>query len=133
MKNRIIILLIFIIPMAIFAFLKMTNNEPDTIVQNQAMAFDKAKLIKFYSPMCSECKTVKMNVDKVIKDYGDNIFYEEFNVSENDPKTQSMVETYKVTVVPTVVFVDKQGKIAHKKEGIIEEIEIKTNLDSIKW
>ena len=42
------------------------------------------------------------------------------------------IETYKITVVPTVVFVDKQGKIAYKKEGIIEEFEIKNNLEMIK-
>lgn len=132
MRNKIIILMVFIVPMAIFAFLQTINKDTQAIAQNQTVLFDKAKLIKFYSPMCSECKTVKKNIDSAIKNYDDKIIYEEFNVSEKNPKTQSMIETYKITVVPTVVFVDKQGKIAYKKEGIIEEFEIKNNLEMIK-
>lgn len=133
MRNKIIILLIFAVPLAVFAFLQYTTNNyaanADT-VQNQSL--NKAKIIKFYSPMCSECKKMGEIVGSAMKDYNDSIIYEEINVSEKDNKTKNMIETYKVTVVPTVVFIDKDGKVFEKKEGLIEEVEVRNNLEAVK-
>lgn len=133
MRNKIIILLIFAVPLAVFAFLQYTTNNyaanADT-VQNQSL--NKAKIIKFYSPMCSECKKMGEIVGSAMKDYNDSIIYEEINVSEKDNKTKNMIEAYKVTVVPTVVFIDKDGKVFEKKEGLIEEVEVRNNLEAVK-
>ena len=43
-----------------------------------------------------------------------------------------MIETYKITVVPTIVFLDKNGAVVNKIEGLADEITIKENLDKIK-
>ena len=44
----------------------------------------------------------------------------------------AMVKDYKVTVVPTLIFVSKDGQIIHREEGFLTESEIRTHLDHIK-
>ncbi|MDO5436712.1 MAG: thioredoxin family protein [bacterium] len=132
MRNKIIILLVFLVPLAVFAFLQHTTKDYAANATVQSQASSKGKLLKFFSPMCSECKKVGANVSSVMKDYGDYIIYEEIDVSNKDQKTQNLIEAYKVTVVPTVIFIDKDGKTVNKSEGMIEEIEIRNNLDTIK-
>jgi len=129
MKNNIIILLIFIIPLAIFFFLQ--NLTGDNSV-NAASDIIGPKLVKFYSPMCSECGKVAKNVENVIKDYENIVEYEEINVGKSDRKTKNLISSYDITVVPTLLFIDKNGKVCHKTEGLVEEKEIKKHLDEIK-
>ncbi len=131
MKNNIIILLVFLIPLTVFFVLNKISDTNAVLATTQD-GFDKAKLIKFYSPMCTECKKVGENLKSAFEDYKDVILYEEVNVSKNDKKTKGQIATYNVTVVPTLIFIDKNGKVVEKTEGGIEEIEITNNLEKIK-
>ena len=130
MKNKIIILLIFILPIAVFAILENLNKN-SIANENLTETFDKGQLIKFYSPMCSECKTVAKQIDEVIKDYLDKIIYEEIDVSEKNDKTNNLIEKYEISVVPTVIFTKKNGKIVNKTTGVMSKSEIRKYLDEI--
>ena len=133
MKNKIIIIMIFAVPLALFAFLQyFTKDYAANASLNETQTLNKGKLIKFSSPMCSECKKVKGIVDNVIPDYKETVLLEEINVSENTSKSQDMIDTYKISVVPTVIFVNKEGRIINKIEGLVDEITIKENLEKIK-
>ncbi len=134
MKNKLIILMVFIVPLATFFILQNITKDNSAIANNtmQQEIMSKGKLLKFSSPMCSECKKVKTAVDNVFGNYKEAVLLEEVNVSENTDKTNKMVETYKITVVPTIVFIDKNGEIVNKYEGLVDEITIKENLDKIK-
>lgn len=134
MKNKIIILLVFIVPLATFFILQNITKDNSAIANNtmQQETMMKGKLLKFSSPMCSECKKVKEAVDKVFDNYKEAVLLEEINVSENNDKTNGMIETYKITVVPTVVFIDKNGAVVNKIEGLVDEITVRENLDKIK-
>lgn len=129
MKNNVIIILIFLIPLSIFFFLeKFTGNNS----VNAASDIKGPKLVKFYSPMCSECGKVAQNVNEAMKDYENIIAYEEINVGKSDRRTKNLISSYGVTVVPTLIFIDRNDKVCNKKEGMIEIEEIKTYLDKIK-
>ena len=132
MKNKIIIFLVLFIPLAVFILLEYFSNssKADAFVPEESLG--KAKLIKFYSPMCSECKTVAKNIEAAMDGYEELIILEEINAGNADKKTKAMLSKYKITVVPTVVFVDKQGKTTRKNEGMIDTYEIKQCLDEIK-
>ena len=132
MKNKIIILLILLVPLSLFIFMEQfTKNNSNIADADEYLG--KVKLIKFYSPMCSECKDVGRNVENVLKNYDEEIIiFEEINAGKTDPKTKKMISKYKVTVVPTLIFVDKTGKVYKKSEGMIEEEQIKEFLDNIK-
>lgn len=132
MKNKIVILLAFLVPIAVFAILQYSTKASSANAKVQKDYSNKGRLIKFYSPMCSECKEVGKKVSNVIGEYDGYVVFEEINVSNNDKKTKDLIETYKVTVVPTVVYLDKNGDIVEKTEGDVEEIEIRNNLEKIK-
>ena len=129
MKNKIVILLIFLVPFTVFFLLQKTLGDNSSYAASDIIG---PKLVKFYSPMCTECSKVGKNIENAIKDYENTIFYEEINVAKNDRKTKNSISSYGVTVVPTLLFIDKDGKVCEKVEGMIDEETIKENLDVIK-
>jgi len=137
MKNWIIVLLIFVIPLGIFAWLETGANK--TNAQEALLASHtpshtngKAKLMKFSSPMCSDCKKVSKVMVNIVPDYKDAVTFEEINVSDGSKASSDAVKEYKVTVVPTLIFISKDGKIIQKTEGLLSEEEIRTSLNNIK-
>ncbi len=138
MKNWIIVLLIFVIPLGIFAWLESssaTTNAKEAPLPSTKMispANGKAKLLKFSSPMCSDCKKVAKEMEGIKEDYIDTVIFEEINVSDGSKASNEAIKTYSVNVVPTLVFVDKNGKIIEKVEGVLTNKEIRTSLNNIK-
>lgn len=138
MKNWIIVLLIFIMPLALYAFFdaKAQNEMMCKVEGNSLVKNPKAKIIKFSSPMCSECKEAQKELNEALKDYKDSVLVEEINVVENVGKSveynKLAIKKFKVTLVPTTVFVDKTGKVVKRQEGVIKSEEIKEILDGIE-
>lgn len=152
MKNWIIVLLIFTVPLAVFAWLETNSGKSiaketvasETVAKNDvadgaslashsnAVTTAKPRVLKFSSPMCSDCKKVSGEMVKVVPDYKDAITFEEVNVTDGTKESAAAVKDYKVTVVPTLVFIAKDGKIVRKAEGFLTESEIRTHLDNIK-
>ncbi|MBR5304546.1 MAG: thioredoxin family protein [Candidatus Gastranaerophilales bacterium] len=138
MKNWIIILLIFIMPLSLYAYLdaKAQNAKVCAIVGNEEVKNPKAKIVKFSSPMCSECKEMTIELDKAMKNYKDSVIVEEINVVENVGKgvkyNKAAIKKYNVSLVPTIVFLDKQGNTIKKREGLVKSDEIIEILDGIK-
>ena len=75
-----------------------------------------------------EMSALKKNVESAIK----KATFEEINVTDGTKASAAMVKDYKVTVVPTLIFVSKDGQIIHREEGFLTESEIRTHLDHIK-
>ena len=136
MKNWIIVLLIFIMPLGLYAYLDNKASADACKVTGGASTVAKAKIIKFSSPMCSECQEVAVEIKKAMKDYQGSVIIEEYNVLDNYDKgknsTKDMIKQYKISLVPTLVFVNKEGKIIKKQEGMIKAKEITNLLDEIK-
>ena len=103
---------------------------------NSSVVNPKAKIIKFSSPMCSECKEASQEMEKALKDYKDSVLLEEINVVENVGKSveynKLAIKKFKVSLVPTTVFIDKTGKVVKRQEGVIKSEEIKEILDGIE-
>lgn len=147
MKNWIVVLLIFAVPIGIFAWLESGSNKSiaketsaqETMAKSEmpttparTNSLGKPRMLKFASPMCSDCKKVSTELVGVIPDYKDAVTFEEINVTDGSKESAALVKDYKVTVVPTLVFIGKDGKIIHKQEGFLTESEIRTHLDTIK-
>ena len=138
MKNWIIILLIFTMPLGLYAYLdahaqsaKVCSVEANEIVNNP-----KAKIVKFSAPMCSECKLMSKELDKAMENYKTTVLVEEINVSENVGKTgkynKAAIKKYNVSLVPTLVFLDREGNTVTLREGVMKSDEIIEILDRIK-
>ena len=136
MKNWIIVLLIFILPLGLYAYLDNKATADACKVTGAAGEIPKAKIIKFSSPMCSECNDIAVELKKATQNYKDSIIIEEYNVLDNYEKgrniTKDMIKKYKISLVPTIVFIDKEGKIIKKQEGLMKSNEIIEILDVIK-
>ena len=138
MKNWIIVLLIFVLPLSLYAYLD-AKAQNDMMCKSQGAKetnqIAKAKIIKFSSPMCSECKEVAAEMDKAMKNYKGSVMVEEINVVENVGKgidyNKSQIKKYKVTLVPTLVFIDRQGNVIHRQEGAMSSDEIVDILEMI--
>lgn len=137
MKNWIVILLIFIIPLGLYAFLdaEAQNEKMCTLQEENINLNNGAKLIKFSSPMCSECKQVSEELSKVAKDIKSKITIEEINVLDNSKAAadynKKLIKKYKVTLTPTLIFVDKNGKIVHRQESVMKAEEIEKIINKI--
>ena len=136
MKNWIIVLLIFVMPLSLYAYLDNKAQAKACKVTGGAISTAGAKVIKFSSPMCSECQEVAVEIKKSMKDFEGSILVEEYNVLDNYEKgknsTKEMIKKYDISLVPTLVFVNKDGKIIKKQEGMIKSNEIVKILDGMK-
>lgn len=137
MKNWIIVLLIFILPLGLYAYLDtQAQNAKMCKIEGNELSNPKIKIIKFSSPMCSECKEATIEIDKAMKNYKNSVVIEEINVIENVGKgndyNKKAIKKYHVTLVPTLVFVDKEGNEVHKQEGAMSSDEIIAVLNGIK-
>ena len=138
MKNWIIVLLIFILPISTYAYLdaKAQSDMVCRVVGNEKIKNPKAKIVKFSSPMCSDCKEMEIELTKAIENYKDSVLIEEINVVENVGEgvkyNKAAIKKYDVSLVPTIVFLDKEGKTIKKNVGLMKSEDIIEVLDGIK-
>ena len=128
-KNVLILLLIFIIP--IFGYYILSHKG----VSNMSSANGNSpKLIKFTSSMCGECKRVEPVVQNVVTKYQDSIHYIVIPVQINNKYNRDMISKYKVTLVPTIVILDRNGNIIKRIEGYVDENTLETYVrKSCQW
>ncbi len=138
MKNWIIILLIFALPLGMYAYLdaKAQGDKMCKVEGNELVKTPKAKIIKFYSAMCSECKEQTAELDKAMENYKDSVLVEEINVVEQDKKakkySKAAIKEFDITLVPALVFINKEGKTIKKHQSLMKANEIVEVLDGIK-
>lgn len=122
MKNWIIALSILILPMVAYFVLDKANGDTTGFV---AQAADKPMIIKFYSPMCLDCKKIDTTIEAVLPEYAGMVSYEKLNAQANDARVNELVKKYKVTLVPTCVFLKKDGNVYKRTEGFLDQAEFK--------
>ena len=114
MKNRVIISTVFIVPLLIY-FLLLAFN-PDVSIEESASAkSDIPTIIVFSTPMCGECKKMSPVVDKVKSNYSDKVEIVKINAAER--KHSNLVRKHGIYLVPTTIFMDKDGNILQRVEG----------------
>ena len=127
MKNWIIVLLIFIIPLGLYGFLDNTKGCRINTVEDEN---PHVKVIKFSSPMCSECVKVSGELKKSLGNFGDSVVLEEIDVMKSN--SRGKIKEYKVSLVPTIIFLDKKGNVVRRQEGYMTSSEITEVLDGIE-
>ena len=88
-------------------------------------------VLEFSSSLCSECQKLKKVLDKVEPKYEDKISFQKINAGVMDEDTLEKIQKYEVKVVPTTVFIDKDGKTVVKKEGSMQEETLCKHLDEL--
>lgn len=110
---RILLLSMFLV--LNFALFAQTKGRTEKTKPNPLLTF-----IELGSDSCIPCKMMRPVMEAVQKEYGDTIsvvFYDVY-------KQREMGMRYNVRVMPTQVFLDKDGKEFHRHEGFYPKEEI---------
>lgn len=119
-KNIITILLILIVPMFAYWILS-TNDAAKSSTVAVASTSTKPQIIKFTSEMCMDCQTMNQIMKEIFPAYKDKITLIEIPVQDKSSFNQSQIKKYNVTLVPTIILIDSNGKQVKRIEGAIEK------------
>ena len=126
-KNIIIISLIFAIPLlAYFIFSSSASNVAESNVQG------KPQVIKFTSQMCLDCQTMNKIFKELFPKYEDKIVLTEIQVQDKSSFNDEQIEKYNVTLVPTIILLNSDGKQVRRIEGAIPKDEMDKCLQGLK-
>ena len=131
MKKWLLICFILFFPMGIFAFLSAQQDAglaPDSQI---VYAQSKPCVYKFASSMCKDCIELAKLMKKVEPKYSDKINFINYNVDKRDRKLKALIKKYDLTVVPTLVFVDAEGNVKLKVEGMLPQDELEKQLKAL--
>ena len=120
MKNIVTILLILILPIALY--LIMSKNSDDNSVY--AVNKNNPSVLLFTSTMCMDCQKMKNVLKEVEDNYKDKINFVHINALEKNKKIQEQIKKYDVVLVPTLVFTDTNEIQIKKIEGAISKEEL---------
>ncbi len=126
-KNTIILLLIFVLPLITYFYVSK-NNESTVTVSNTT----KPKIIKFTSTLCGECQRMDTVIKEVYPKYQKDIELISVPVQNQTEYNQEMVSKYNVTLVPTIVLLNKNQHIQKRIEGYIDRTTFDNYLREIK-
>ncbi len=114
-KNIIIILAIFLVPLA--AYFGLTRDKLTTL---PSIASSGAEIVKFSSPMCYECQELEKIFEEVFPKYSNNITLKKVDVTQKNNETRELIKKYEVKLVPTTVFKNAEGKVTRRIEGSMQ-------------
>ena len=128
-KNLITILLIFAVPVIAYMALTRSNATTAQTAENTA---NKPQVIKFTSSMCLDCQKMNQIFKEIFPQYEGAIILTEIPVQDSTSFTNSQIEKYNVTLVPTIILLDSTGKQVKRIEGAIEKEEMESYLKGLK-
>ena len=125
MKNRLIIALVFVVPLLAYGVLAQVNpqkaQELAKSYQAVAQKSQSAKIIKFSVPLCMDCEKLDNTLKKVMPKYSNNVYLQRVDATSSNSEVQAMVKKYNVKIAPTTIFINSKGKMVKKIEGDIPE------------
>lgn len=131
MKNWVIVLLIFILPLGLYGFLQSDFGQnviaKDKVSMANTETITAPTLFKFSSPMCGECVKAGKVIEEIKEDYPD-VEIREITVTGREGsrrEVKNLLKKYNVTVVPTLIFLDKDA-------NVIKRLEVDMTGDDIK-
>ena len=128
-KNLIIIGLIFVIPLVAFLALNKSNS---TTAKTTADIAKKPQVMKFTSTMCLDCQKINKLFKEVFPKYEEKVVLTEIQVQDGKDFTNQQIKKHNVTLVPTMIFFDSDGKQVKRIEGAIEKEELEKYLQGLK-
>ena len=127
-KNLISILLILFVP--IVGYMALTKSmATNAQVYNTT---NKPQVIKFTSTMCMDCQKMNKIMQEIFPKYEDKIVLTEVHVQDGSSFSNSEIKKHNVTLVPTIILIDSNGKQVKRIEGAIEKSEMEKCLKGLK-
>ena len=120
-KNLITILLVFFVPLVAYFGINLMNTPAANSVDAKT---NKPQIVKFTSAMCLDCQTMNKIIKEIYPQYKDKIALTEINVQDGKPDNNRWIRKYNVTLVPTIILIDSNGKQIKRIEGAISKEEM---------
>ncbi|MCR5261498.1 MAG: thioredoxin family protein [Candidatus Gastranaerophilales bacterium] len=130
MKNKIIVSLVLVLPLLVY-FILLSFNSNGIAEQTANAKNDLPQVIVFSTPMCGECKRMAPVVEQAKQNYKDKINIIKINAVDNKPSTEKLVRQHKIYLVPTIVYLDKQGNVVNRTEGSMSYAEFEKFLKDL--
>jgi len=127
--NLFFILAIFIVPLLFYFSHKPSSSDGFTKAADAVAS--RPTVIDFASELCLECKELDQSMKPLIPKYKNKINFEKVYVNTNTPETKKLMKEYNINVVPTLVFVNKQGKVVRKTEGSMSQQKLEGYLNNL--
>lgn len=125
-KNAIIITLIFAIPLMAYWALTASNSTTAKTVET-----GKPQVIKFTSAMCLDCQTMNKIFKEIFPKYEGKITLTEIQVQDQSSFNQEQIKKYNVTLVPTIILLNSQGKQVKRLEGEVPKEQMDSYLQGL--
>ena len=126
-KNLISVLLIVCIP--IVAFMAVSKTSAKTANINEVSG--KPQVLKFTSTMCLDCQKMNNIFKEIFPKYSETIILTEIPVQDKSSFSDKQIEKYNVTLVPTIILINSEGKQVKRIEGAIEKEEMEECLRNL--
>lgn len=126
-KNLIIISLIFALPLIAYWMMTTSNSTTAKTVNSS-----KPQVIKFTSAMCLDCQTMNKIFKEIFPKYEGKITLTEIQVQDNNSFNKEQIKKYNVTLVPTIILLNSQGKQVKRLEGEIPKNQMDSYLKGLE-
>ncbi len=100
------------------ADLKGNDNTQDVNIYTEQKKLPT--LMEFGSKTCEPCKIMEPILAKVKKDYKDRVIVNVIDVYKDSVNTRK----YNIRTIPTQIFLDADGKVIYRHEGVLYEKDI---------
>lgn len=124
--SLIIAALILVLPITFYALFKAPHEGG-----RLEAATGKPIVLEFSSAMCSECQKLQKVLDEVEPKYDKKISFQKVNANIIDKNAQEKIKKYNVKSVPTIVFIDKQGRTIAQEVGAMSEETLVLHLEEL--
>lgn len=122
------IIMILVLPVTVYSLLKSPSNMNSAVFA----AAQKPVVLEFSAPLCSECLKLQKVLDEVEPKYKKHIVFHKINTSSCTKDEAKEMKKYNIRVVPTMIFLDKEGKFVTKTEGSMDKAKLVEYLDKLE-
>lgn len=126
-KNIIIISLIFAIPLMLYMALTASNSTTAKTTET-----GKPQVVKFTSAMCLDCQTMNKVFKEIFPKYNGKIILTEIQVQDKNSFSEEQIKKYNVTLVPTIVLLNSDGRQVKRIEGAVPKEQMDRYLQELK-
>ena len=122
------IIMILVLPVTVYSLLKSPSNMNTAVMA----ATQKPTVLEFSAPLCSECLKLQKVLNEVEPKYKKHIVFHKINTSSCSKEESKEMKKYNIRVVPTMIFLDKNGKFVMKTEGSMSKDKLVEYLDKLE-
>lgn len=137
--NNTAIMVIVVLLLGSFAYYKFVQPEADPmpLAESSAAAQQieagkqqgESMWLLFRSATCAPCVEMKKIYDHIEPEYKGKVRFIAIDV--NDKGNAQLVKDYGITYIPATFIIDSKGKLSYQEVGLIEEENLRAELDKV--